>query len=104
MHERTNRFKCGFSGNVRLNKPLPSVDDMAENTTYTLSITAIDGGGIMAEQPSTVFITVVGLDLFPPVFTHTLYHFEVSEGVERVQTVIGSVHAEYTPDGMIKFN
>ena len=75
------------------------MEDLPENSTYVLTITAVDGGGLVASQSSKVILTVIGLDVEPPLFSQSVYYFNSTEGQAAVGSVIGQVSATYSPDG-----
>lgn len=59
---------------------------------YRLNITAQDIGGLYAEQPATVEVTVQGQSDDPPKFEYSIYNFSVYENVPS-GTYVGKVIA-----------
>ncbi|XP_052077487.1 protein dachsous-like [Mytilus californianus] len=76
-----------YSGKVTLINALPQTEKV-----YVLQISAIDGGGLSASQPATIYISVTGANSHPPVFDQATYRFSVEENVPS-GTTVGSVSA-----------
>ena len=72
-------------------KALSPLDSQVQGF-YKLNITARDMGGLDAEQPATVEITVQGQSDDPPKFEYSIYNFSVYENVP-LGTYVGKVFA-----------
>jgi hypothetical protein len=57
-----------------------------------VNVTAVDGGGLSAQVPAQITLSIIGPNQKPPVFRQPRYSFEVPEDV-AIGTQVGSVSA-----------
>ncbi|KAI8798258.1 protein dachsous, partial [Biomphalaria glabrata] len=85
------------TGSIQLIKVLP-------NGLFTLIIRATDGGGLTSLDNAVVTVSVITGNVFPPIFTPTMFNFTVSEAASIGQKV-GQVPASLSnPTSEIKYS
>lgn len=76
----------------------PGLLSTRSQRSYSLNISASDGGNLKAAKDAVVFVSVMDSTEKLPIFDHSKYMFSVSENV-KMNTIIGNVRATVTDNG-----